>query len=152
MKNHSRVMSIHESNWLAELETTIAKGQKTFVAVGLALAEIRDLRLYKHEYSSFAEYCEKRWGWQKSYCNHLVRAAQVVKALPEKLATMVATERQVGELAKIPAEDRAGVVQGIVHAGKPLTAAEIKRHLPPPRRRAVSWSQRPSVPFPAPVP
>ena len=145
-------MSIHESNRLAELETTIAQGQKTFVAVGMAPAEIRDFRLCKHEYSSFAEYCEKQLGWQKGYAYSMIDSAEAVKALPEKVSTMVDTERQVGELAKIPAADRAGVVQGIVQAGKPLTAAEIKRHLPPPRRRAVSWSQRPSVPFPAPVP
>ena len=62
----------------------------------------------------------------------MIDSAEVVKALPEKVSTMVDTERQVGELAKIPAEDRAGVVQGIVQAGKPVTAAEIKRHLPPP--------------------
>ena len=145
-------MSLHESRRLAELEKVIGRGKQTFVEVGLALAEIRDLRLYKREYGSFSEYCREKWGWEKSYAYYIIEGAEVVKALPEKVSTMVDTERQVGELAKIPAADRAGVVQGIVQAGKPLTAAEIKRHLPPPRRRAVSWSQRPSVPFPASVP
>ena len=67
MKNHEQVMSVRETERLAELETTIARGRNTFVEVGLALAEIRDLRLYKHEYGSFSEYCQKKWGWKKSY-------------------------------------------------------------------------------------
>ena len=49
MKNHEMVKSIRESQRLQELEKLIAKGQKTFVEVGLALAEIRDMRLYKRE-------------------------------------------------------------------------------------------------------
>jgi len=50
MKNHEMVMSIRNSERLEELEKVIAKGQQTFVEVGMALAEIRDLRLYKREY------------------------------------------------------------------------------------------------------
>ena len=62
MKNHEMVMSIRESQRLKELEKVIAKGQKTFVDVGLALAEIRASRLYRREYSGFEEYCQKKWG------------------------------------------------------------------------------------------
>jgi hypothetical protein len=132
MKNHEVVVRIRDDERLAELEKLIAKGQKTFVEVGLALAEIRDLRLYKREYSGFAEYCQNKWGWNKSYAYYMIDSAEVVKALPEKVSTMVDTERQVRELAKIPAKERAEVVQAIVESGKPVTAAEIRRHLPPP--------------------
>ena len=131
MKNHTQVMSIRESQRLVELEKTIARGKKTFVEVGLALAEIRDLRLYKREYGGFEEYCREKWGWEKAYANHVIRAADVVKSLPDNLATIVATETQARELAKIPAEHRAGVVQAVLDEGKPVTAAEIKKHLPP---------------------
>ena len=124
-------MSIRESQRLVELEKTIAKGKQTFVEVGLALAEIRDLRLYKREYGGFEEYCREKWGWEKAYANHVIRAADVVKSLPDNLATIVATETQARELAKIPAEHRAGVVQAVLDEGKPVTAAEIKKHLPP---------------------
>ena len=55
-----------------------------------------------------------------------------MKALPEEVSTVVDTERQVHELAEIPAEGRAGVVQAIVDSGQPVTAAEIRRRLPPP--------------------
>jgi hypothetical protein len=98
MKNHSQVMSIRESDRLAELEKTIARGKQTFVEVGLALAEIRDLRLYKREYGGFEEYCRERWGWEKAYANHVIRAADVVKCLPAETATMVANEGAAGFL------------------------------------------------------
>ena len=116
----------------------IAKGKQTFVEVGLALAEIRDLRLYKREYSSFSEYCREKWGWNKSYAYYMIDSAEVVKALPEKVSTLVDTETAARELAKVEPEQRAGIVQAVVDEGKPVTAAAIRRRLPPPplRRRA----------------
>jgi len=152
MKRYELVVRIREDERLAELEKVIAKGQKTFVEVGLALAEIRDMRLYKREYSGFAEYCREKWGWNKSYAYYMIDSAEVVKALPEKVSTMVDTERQVRELAKIPAEDRAGVVQAIVDSGKPVTAKEIRRHLPPPpmQPKGAQGAARPAVPPPPP--
>jgi hypothetical protein len=127
MKNHTRVMSIRESQRLEELEKTIARGQKTFVEVGLALAEIRDSRLYKREYSSFQEYCHKKWGWTKQHAYRLIEAAPVAKS-----NLQVTSLNQARELAKVEPAQRAGVVQAIVDEGKPVTAAEIRRHLPPP--------------------
>ena len=132
MKSHEVVLRIREDERLGELEKVIAKGQKTFVEVGLALAEIRDLRLYKREYSNFAEYCQKRWGWEKRYTNYVIAGAEAVRSLPEKVGTMVPTERAGRELAKVAPEQRAGIVQAIADEGKPVTAAEIKRRIPPP--------------------
>ena len=132
MMNHEKVTSLRESQRLAELEKTIGRGKKTFVEVGLALAEIRDLRLYKTEYSSFREYCQQKWGWNRTYAHYMIEGAEVVKSLPEKVFTMVNTERQVRELAKVEPEKRAAFVQTIIDEGKPVTAKEIKRHLPPP--------------------
>ena len=127
MKNHEMVMSIRESQRLEELEKTIARGKKTFVEVGLALAEIRDLRLYKREYSGFEEYCRKKWGWTKQHAYRLIEAAPIAESNPR-----VTSERAARELAKVEPEQRAGVVQAIADEGKPVTAAEIKRRIPPP--------------------
>lgn len=127
MRNHSQVMSIAESRRLAELEKLIARGKQTFVEVGLALAEIRDLRLYKREYGSFSEYCQAKWGWTKQHAYRLIEAAPVAKG-----NLQVTSLNQARELAKVPAEQRAGVVKAVVDSGKPVTAAAIKRHLPPP--------------------
>ena len=127
MKNHEMVTSLRESQRLQELEKLIAKGQKTFVEVGLALAEIRDLRLYKREYSGFEEYCRKKWGWTKQHAYRLIEAAPVAKS-----NLQVTTQNAAIELARIESTQRDGVVQAIVDEGKPVTAKEIKRRLPPP--------------------
>ena len=137
MRNHQQVMSIREEQQLAELEKTIARGQKTFVEVGLALAEIRDLRLYKREYSNFAEYCRKRWGWEKRYTNYVIAGADAVKSLPEKVGTIVPSEAAARELARVPTEQRVEIVQAIAAEGRPVTAAAIKRRLPPPPGQVV---------------
>jgi hypothetical protein len=125
MKRHELVVRIRDDERLAELEKVIAKGRKTFVEVGLSLAEIRDTRLYRREYSGFEEYCRKRWGWSKPYCTQLITAAAVVESLPADKQVAIATESQARELAKAAPEERAGVVQAVA-------AAAIKRHLPPP--------------------
>lgn len=132
MKNHEVVMRIREDERLGELEKVIAKGKKTFVEVGLALAEIRDLRLYKREYTCFSEYCQKRWGWAKSYAYYMIEGAVVVQELPQKVSTLVDTETAARELGKAAPEQRAGIVQAVVDSEEPVTAANIRRHLPPP--------------------
>ena len=129
MKNHEMVTLLRDDQRLAELEKTIARGKKTFVEVGLALAEIRDLRLYRREYSGFEEYCREKWGWKRAHAYRLIDAAEIVKLSP--IGDKIKTESQARELGKAEPEQRAGIVQAIVDAGEPVTAAAIKRHLPP---------------------
>jgi hypothetical protein len=152
MQNHERITLLRDDHRLAELEKTIARGKKTFVEVGLALAEIRDLRLYRREYAGFAEYCRERWGWSKPYCNQLITAAAVVESLPAEQKAAIATESQARVLAKVAPEQRAGVVQAVVDQGKPVTAARIKRNLPPPPmvRNGTNGTDGPQVPPPPP--
>ena len=113
----------------------IARGKQTFVEVGLALAEIRDLRLYKREYSSFREYCQKKWGWEKRYTNYVIAGAEAVQSLPEQVGTAVPTLAAARELARVPTEQRGEIVQAIAAEGQPVTAPAIKRRLPPPPMR-----------------
>ena len=132
MKNHEMVMSIRNSERLEELEKLIAKGQQTFVEVGMALAEIRDLRLYKREYSSFAEYCQIKWGWKRTYAHYIIDSAEVVKSLPLKVFTAVNSVAATRELAKVDPAQRGELVQAIVDEGKRVSAPEVRRRLPPP--------------------
>ncbi|HOX59698.1 MAG TPA: hypothetical protein P5205_09410 [Candidatus Paceibacterota bacterium] len=127
MKNHELVVRIRDDERLVLLEKVITRGQKTFVEVGLALAEIRDMRLYKREYASFREYCQKKWGWTKQHAYRLIEAAPIAKG-----HQLVTSEGAARELAKAAPEQRAGVVQAVVDSGRPVTAKEIRRHLPPP--------------------
>jgi hypothetical protein len=48
-----------------------------FVEVGLALARIRDQRLYRAEYQTFEAYCQTKWHCGRSYVYHLISAAQL---------------------------------------------------------------------------
>jgi hypothetical protein len=56
------VFEDHEatSRRLVELETQI---QRNGSAIGLALREIRDRRLYRETHPTFESYLEKRWGY-----------------------------------------------------------------------------------------
>lgn len=115
---------------LTTLEKVIKQGQKTFVEVGEALQEILNSKLYRQDYSTFEEYCRKRWGWGKSYSYNLIDAARVVKELPTKTSTIVDTESKARELSKVPEEERAEVVAAAVETAeaedRPMTARDIR--------------------------
>lgn len=117
----------------AELEKVIETGKTTFVSVGLALTEIREDRLYRNNYSSFEEYCQKRWGWSRQRASQLEKSAAVVQALPPKVSTKVDSpnisvpnEKVARELAKVPPEKRAEVVTKATESGQPVTAKSVK--------------------------
>lgn len=106
-----------------ELENVIAKGKLTFFEVGNALAEIMEEQLYKQRgFGSFAEYCEVKWGFKKSYAYQLVNAAALSKESPE-LSTIVENPAQAREIAKVAPEERAAVM---AKAGKSPTAKAIR--------------------------
>jgi hypothetical protein len=75
MKNHELVMSVRGTTALAELEQAIARAKQRFVEMGLALGTIRDLRLYKRDYSSFEKYCRARWGCSRQHAYRLIAAS-----------------------------------------------------------------------------
>src|SRR5208283_2129370 len=49
-------LTTREQRELGRAEHTIAKGLKAFLAVGMALKEIRDKRLYRQHYDTFEDY------------------------------------------------------------------------------------------------
>lgn len=122
----TQAITLHQSKLLVALEATIERGKRTFVDVGLALAKIRDEKLYVSDYETFEAYCKGRWGWHKAYCNHIIRAADTVKELPGELATMVASERQARELSKAKPAEREAVLGEAASRG-PLTAKTISQ-------------------------
>lgn len=119
-----------EATQLAELETVIERGLKTFVEVGNALLEIRDKRLYRAEYATFEAYCRQRWGLRQSRAYQLLDAAEVVGNLKSStIVELPANEAQVRPLAKLtPAEQRQAWEKAVETApnGK-ITAAHIEQ-------------------------
>lgn len=122
-----------ELHKLSDLETTIERGKKTFVEVGLALQAIRDGRLYRKDYETFEGYCQGRWGWTGRRSNQLINSASVVQALPKDLGTIVPNEGAARAISKLPPERRQEVVEKAAAEG-PVTAAAITKHGPPPDR------------------
>lgn len=92
---------------LTELESVIERGQQTFIEVGVALAEIRDSKLYRERFATFEDYCKDRWGWNASRSRQLIGAAEAVASMQSVTVVTqselpsVQTERQARELAKI---------------------------------------------------
>jgi hypothetical protein len=119
-----------EAGTLSALEECISKGQKTFIEVGCALAEIRDSKLYRADFKTFEDYCRVKWGWSKPYCTQLIGAARVVESLPESAKVAIATESQARELAKVEPERRVEVIELAAQAG-PLTARSIREAAKP---------------------
>ena len=119
------VLTMAERDTLAECEKIVERGQQTFVEVGLALAKIRDRKLYRVGHATFEEYCEKRWNWKRAYAHRMVQAAEAVQGLPPRQSSMVDNPRQAAALAAVPKEKRAEVVEEAAKAG-PVTAKSIE--------------------------
>lgn len=116
-----------ETSRLSTLERTIRTGKNAFIAVGKALTEIRDSRLYREKYSTFETYCSDVWGWKKSRAYQIIGAAGLVKSLPEKSPPLVdnLSERAVRPLLKVPREKLHQVIDAAADSGA-TTAKEIQ--------------------------
>lgn len=80
-QEQSASLSAPEDQELQDCETVIRRGWDTFVEVGLALARIRDRRLYRKEFSTFEAYCREKWQYGHSQAYYLISAAAVVTEL-----------------------------------------------------------------------
>ena len=114
-------ISVAESARLNELEKTIKDGLRTFVAVGTALAEIRDSRLYRAEYPSFDNYVQAALGIKKSYAYQIIESAGAAKSV--SAIADIKNEAQARELARVPEPRR---VEVLAAAGDQPTARGIK--------------------------
>jgi SAM-dependent methyltransferase len=74
-------LTTREQREFARAERTIAKGLKSFLAVGMALKQIRDNRLYRQRYGTFEEYCARRWDFSRPRAYALCAASEVIADL-----------------------------------------------------------------------
>jgi hypothetical protein len=123
------VISLPESARLVTLEKTISSGLQTFVAVGEALMEIRDSRLYRVEHATFEEYCKVKWDFTDNFARRMIRGAEVVeniKTVP--IGTLPQSESQTRPLAKLKPKQQAEVWQKAVErsGGQQPTAKVVE--------------------------
>lgn len=119
-------LTADEEQRLAECETRIRSGLRTFVEVGKALAEIRDGRLYRQTHETFEAYCEMDWQLSRKRAYDLMGAAITVEALSPMGDTPAPTsERQARELSGLAPETAAEVMKTAATSGK-VTAETIR--------------------------
>lgn len=75
-----------EETLFAELEAVIEANMKGFVLVGMALAKIRDQRLYRIQYPTFEDYILRVWDMAARRAYQLMEAADVHGNLRDFLA------------------------------------------------------------------
>lgn len=124
-----------EHQKLAHHEAIIERGLRTFTEVGNALLAIRDGRLYRKDYSTFEEYCRRKWDMSQRHANRLVASVEVVQNLgPMGPIPPPASERQARPLTGLEPEQqrevwaRAVETAPVDEKGQPhITAAHVQR-------------------------
>lgn len=111
---------------LRELEKVVEHGQRSFVEVGKALAELR--KLYPRTFSTFEDYCKARFGMSRQRVEQLEAAADAVDNLATIVAVLPTSEGVARPLTSLPAQERVIVWEEALarHGNKP-TAAQVSR-------------------------
>jgi hypothetical protein len=76
-------LTIQERVRLRQLELEIECNLTGFIKCGRALLEVRESRLYRERYASFAEYCRERFAIARSTADQLCRSTQVYETLTD---------------------------------------------------------------------
>jgi site-specific DNA-methyltransferase (adenine-specific) len=96
-----------EQDDLGRCEAALEHMRAAFIEAGMALAEIRERRLYREEFGSFEEYVESRWGLGRIHAYRMINAARVARNLLP-MGDTPKNERQARALTRLgPAEQRA---------------------------------------------
>jgi len=74
-------LTTEEQNDFRECESVIKIHRTKSLEACAALAKIRDNWLYRDQYATFEEYCQKVWGYGRSYINRQIGAAHVIEVL-----------------------------------------------------------------------
>ena len=131
-------LSVRELKRLSELEAVIAENFKGFVAVGVALAEIQEQRLYREQFPTFEDYCKNLWDMSRPRAYQFIDSAQVINNLStivdktddqNPTPLLPSNEAQARELAKLAPEEQVQVWQQLIdqsQEGQKITAKAVK--------------------------
>lgn len=138
-----QVLTPSERARLTRLENVIRGGIQTFLEIGDALMEIRDLRLYRESHGSFQAYCEGVWQMSRARAYQLIDATGTARTL-SSVGIPVGNEREARELksiakfvAQIPAAERPATLT-LERTGKPPAQTAPKPALPVPPAQTFS--------------
>lgn len=119
------LLAASEQAELIDCERIIEDGYAAFLKVGLALAKVRDSRLYRAEHATFEAYCESRWGFTRTRAYELMSAANISQAVSEISDIPVSTESHAKELRGLEPHTAAEVMERAAESGG-VTAASIR--------------------------
>jgi hypothetical protein len=96
-----------EKTLKAECEQAIEEGLAAYYVMGIALARINALRLYRDEYPTFSDYCRVRWHVSDKHAYRLIEAAEAHRNLLPlgDSAALPATEYAMRPLAGLPSPE-----------------------------------------------
>lgn len=110
-------------------EELLTEKLDSFFEVADSLIVIRDEKLYRDNYGTFADYCERRWHFSNRYARYLIRARKIADVLIQEGVQQPLNESQIRPLSSIPFEDVANVwrqATSLDGQGNPSTA-QVKR-------------------------
>lgn len=116
-------LSKSEQSELARLCKVVDEGLTSFLAVGTALNQIKERRLYRQSHETFEQFVKDRWNISSSRAYQFIDAAKVsreVSTIVEKtgLEIELNTESQLRELNQIGTEALPEVLEKIVEECK----------------------------------
>jgi hypothetical protein len=122
-----------EQREFGRAERTIARGLKSFLAVGMALKEIRDKRLYRQHYRTFEEYVVERWDFIRPRAYELCAASEVISDLSgiPDIRVLPENEAQANPLTRLKTathRKRAWrmALKRALRLGRPVTARDAE--------------------------
>lgn len=119
-----QMLDPREEERLAMLERTISEGVAQFVAVGLALAEIKAKRLYRAEFQTFDTYCRERWNMASRTAYQTIQSSQTCKLL-EGLP-MPENESVARVLSELPENERRDAWIEALKSDTRITADDLR--------------------------
>lgn len=81
LSDNDRMAFEHCEERIQIAKESIETAARDSVAGREALEEVRDGRLYRENYPTFEDYCEKKWGFTKSWANKLIESVKVINQI-----------------------------------------------------------------------
>ncbi len=138
------MLTQEDRDYRAQREAVIHTGMAASLAAAKALHEIHEYqngRLWRFEFSSFADYCRAHWGYGKSQAFRLVQTGEIYldleqsrpaeSTIVDSALSLPKTESQLRPLQALPKEKRADAWWSLVKSTMPaeLTAKVVTRHV-----------------------
>lgn len=108
---------------LARLCKVVDEGLSSFLAVGTALVEINEGRLYRQSHETFEAFVKDRWGISRRRAYQLMEAAEIKAEMctsgsHQEIANEITSERQLRELSRVGTEALPEVVERVAEKCK----------------------------------